>query len=77
MLDIGKLFDEQYYLTLNPDVAQAVTNRVVGSGFEHFTKFGQFEKRDHSAFFNTDFYLSQYADVAAEVASDNGDITRN
>lgn len=67
MLDINTLFDEQYYLTANPDVAQAMNQGLLPSGLEHFNKFGQFEKRNPSAFFDTLDYLQRYPDVATAV----------
>jgi hypothetical protein len=38
-------FDEQAYLTSNPDVAEAVMNGVVPSGLAHFSEFGLEERR--------------------------------
>jgi len=58
-------FDEQFYLSQNPDVAAAVSRGIFTSGAQHFEQFGRFEARDPSAFFDTSFYLSQYPDVAA------------
>lgn len=52
------LFDAQFYLVNNPDVASA---RM--SPDWHFLKFGGAEGRDPSPGFNTSFYLRQYHDV--------------
>jgi len=63
------LFDNNYYLSHNPDVAAAIGNGSIASGLDHFTQFGQFEGRDPSVFFNTKFYLSQNPDVATAVTN--------
>jgi Bacterial lectin len=66
---VNLLFDNEYYLANNPDVATAVTNGQISSGFQHFQQFGQFEGRDPSIIFNNSLYLSQNLDVAAAVAN--------
>lgn len=38
-------FDEEAYLLANPDVAQAVKEKKVQSGFNHYVYFGKREKR--------------------------------
>ena len=68
MLDVSDLFDNSYYLANNPDVANAVAAGVFSSGLQHFELFGQFERRDPSAFFNASFYQAQYPDVADAVS---------
>ena len=45
MLDPKTLFQESYYLAKNSEVAAAVANGNFQNGFEHFSKFGQFEGR--------------------------------
>jgi hypothetical protein len=55
-----KLFDEDYYLRSNPDVASAGVNP-----FLHFLLTGGFEGRNPHPLFDTGFYLHQYPDVAA------------
>jgi len=59
------VFDEQFYLTQNPDVAAAVSAGGFASGQAHFNAFGRFEGRDPNAYFDTSFYLGLYPDVAA------------
>jgi hypothetical protein len=59
------VFDEQFYLTQNPDVAAAVSAGGFASGQAHFNAFGRFEGRDPNAYFDTSFYLGTYPDVAA------------
>lgn len=64
------LFNEQYYLANNPDVAAAVNSGAISSGAEHFTSFGLAEGRTRiSAFYNEQTYLTANPDVAAAVAS--------
>ena len=69
MLTIEQLFDEEFYLTQNPGVREAVEAGILSSGFEHFINFGQFEGRGPSPLFETDFYLQTNTDVAALVQS--------
>ncbi|MCU0516754.1 MAG: S8 family serine peptidase [Oscillatoria sp. Prado101] len=66
MLEIGDLFNNDYYLAQNPDVAQAVAAGAT-TGLNHFTQFGQFERRTPSALFDTTFYLRSNQDVANAV----------
>ncbi len=57
-------FDEQGYLRQNPDVAELVGQRKFRSGYEHYTRYGQYENRP-GAFrtFNEQRYLRQNPDV--------------
>ena len=66
-LDINGLFDSSYYLLNNPDVAQAVARNLLPSALDHFQQFGQFERRNPSAFFDASYYLNRYSDIAAAV----------
>ncbi len=61
-------FDEALYLSRNTDVAAAVRNGQLESGWQHFQLYGQKEGRSPNALFDVDYYLSQYKDVAAAVA---------
>jgi ELWxxDGT repeat protein len=61
----GNLFDEAWYLAQNPDIANAVKNGILASGFAHFQASGETEGRAPSAFFNPRYYLSTNPDVAA------------
>ncbi|MBW4492438.1 MAG: S8 family serine peptidase [Oscillatoria princeps RMCB-10] len=63
MLEIGDLFNNGYYLGQNPDVAQAVAAGAT-TALNHFTQFGQFERRNPSGLFDTTFYLRSNPDVA-------------
>jgi len=64
------VFDEVYYLSQNPEVANLVATGAVGSGLEHFTRFGVGEERDFRVLlFNENSYLTQNPEVASLVAS--------
>lgn len=68
-LDNNELFDVEFYLGANPDVAKAVAEGPFKSAIQHFTAYGRFERRDPSLLFDTDFYLDTNSDVEAELAS--------
>ena len=67
MLTNSDLFNETFYRNNNQDVAVAIANGFFRNGLEHFLQFGQFEKRNPSAFFDTAYYLQQNLDVANAV----------
>ena len=52
MLTIETLFDENFYLALNPDVVDEIAAGNFSSGLEHFLNVGQFENRDPNALFD-------------------------
>jgi len=52
------LFDETWYLTNNPDVAQAKAEPLI-----HYLCYGGFEGRDPGPNFNSSWYLAKYEDV--------------
>lgn len=58
-------FDENFYLTAYPDVADAVRRGKVSSACSHYQKFGRYEGRFPS--FNEASYLAKNPDVAAAV----------
>jgi GT2 family glycosyltransferase/glycosyltransferase involved in cell wall biosynthesis len=69
-------FDEAGYLSLYPDVAEAVQAGLFSSGYEHWSQFGEAEGRlcrlNRSrawipADFDEDGYLARYPDVQAAV----------
>ncbi|MCT7977323.1 SGNH/GDSL hydrolase family protein [Laspinema olomoucense] len=68
MLSEMTLFDEGFYLAKNSDVAVAVASGIFSSAAQHFFTFGEQEKRDPSAFFQTEYYLSENPDVAAAIS---------
>jgi GT2 family glycosyltransferase len=54
------LFDPNWYLAQNPDVAAAGVDPLV-----HYLQSGAAEGRDPNPFFDTDWYAAEYPDVAA------------
>lgn len=68
-LTLEQLFDEEWYLADNPNVAEAVANGTLSSGLFHFSRFGQFEGRDPNPIFDTAFYLDANPGVAEAVAA--------
>jgi hypothetical protein len=73
MLDASELFSERFYLSVNVDVATAVTDGRFESGFDHFLEHGQFEGRKPSAFFDEAFYRAMNPDVNAAISPDKFD----
>jgi uncharacterized repeat protein (TIGR03803 family) len=63
----NSLFDEHYYLEMNPDVAAAVAAGTIGSGYDHYIEYGQFEGRSPSPYWDEAWYLQENPDVAAAV----------
>lgn len=61
------LFDEQWYLARNPDVAEAIAQGLLSSALEHFELFGKHEGRPASPLFNPEDYLQANPDVAEAV----------
>jgi hypothetical protein len=55
------VFDSQYYLERNPDVAAAGVDPL-----EHFLRYGWREGRDPHPLFQVQYYLASNPDVAAE-----------
>lgn len=63
-------FDEQWYLSQNPDVAQALREGRISSAHEHFISAGYFENRLGAlAEFDENWYIGKYEDVAKAVKS--------
>jgi CDP-glycerol glycerophosphotransferase len=56
----SSMFDRDYYLNKNPDVAASGMDPI-----EHYVQYGAAEGRDPSAWFSTTFYLTSNADVKA------------
>lgn len=68
-VDVAKtLFDADYYLAQNPDVALAIQTGTLPSAIAHFTAFGFAEGRVPSELF-AETYLTQNPDVASAVAT--------
>ena len=59
-LDAALLFDENFYIAANPDVAAAGIDPL-----GHYATFGWPEGRDPNPFFDTGGYLFAYPDVDA------------
>lgn len=61
-------FDEEAYLSANPDVREAVYRGEIESGRLHYIGFGYFEgRRGGSVEVDEDWYLRKYPDVASAV----------
>lgn len=60
------LFDANWYLTHNPDVAAAVSAGLI-TARDHFEMYGILENRSPNALFDPEFYLAHNPDVAAAV----------
>ena len=68
MLDLGSIFDENFYLQQYTDVANAVSQGGFATGFDHFLLNGQFEGRQPSGLYSESYYLQQNPDVANAVS---------
>lgn len=59
------LFDSEYYLAQNPDVASALAGGSFnGDPLLHYVEAGAVEGRDPNAFFDSDYYLTENPGVA-------------
>ncbi len=58
LIRASALFDETWYLSNNPDVAEAKIDPI-----RHYLHYGGFEGRDPSLDFSSAFYLDTYADA--------------
>lgn len=67
MLTLEDLFNEDFYLAQNIDVATAVEAGEFSSGLEHFIEFGQFESRQPNPLFDPSYYRSGNTGVAAAI----------
>jgi hypothetical protein len=59
LVSASGLFDREWYLRQNPDVAKARVNPL-----RHYLRRGAFEGRDPNPWFDSNWYLQQYQDVA-------------
>lgn len=56
--------DRDWYITAYPDVAEAVSKKLVTDACDHFRRFGYFEHRmPYEILVQEDWYLEQYPDV--------------
>lgn len=62
------LFDSQFYLKHNPDVAAAVQQGWI-TAVEHFQQYGMAEGRSPFSLFNAEYYLAMNPDVAQAVST--------
>ena len=69
-ISLDSLFDETYYLSQNPDVAEAVFFGDFDSGWDHFVTVGVSEGRSPSVLYNEQFYLANNPDIASAVSTD-------
>lgn len=65
-------FNESFYLARNPDIAIAVNQGLIGTGWQHYLYYGRDEGRSTDApdgyeFFNEIYYLANNPDVAQAV----------
>lgn len=67
MLTANELFNETYYLDNHLDLSVALSNGVISSGLAHFNGIGKLENRSPSSFFDSEYYLQTYSDVALAV----------
>jgi hypothetical protein len=68
----GIEFDEKWYLSRYPDVAEAVKAGAMKSGRYHFIEVGYFEGRRPREFeVDEKWYLASYPDVAENIAKRN------
>ncbi|MEA2737207.1 MAG: hypothetical protein QOH05_514 [Acetobacteraceae bacterium] len=58
-------FDERQYRTCNPDVAEAIKQKMCVSGRDHFIRTGYFEGRSGGTPVQETWYLARNPDVAA------------
>ncbi len=56
-------FNETYYIQQNPDVLQAISQRQVASGLDHFQRFGARELRNPNAIFDSKYYAENNIDA--------------
>jgi len=64
----GIRFDEVWYLSKYPDVRDAVKRGTIGSGHEHYLRFGYYEGRmPVTIVVNEKWYLDSYPDVAEAI----------
>jgi hypothetical protein len=60
--DVEGIFDPEYYLAQNPDVAEAIKGTGI-TALDHFLDFGQFEQRSIGLGFDTNLYLEANLDI--------------
>jgi hypothetical protein len=62
------LFDEDWYISRYPDIADALAAGVIGSAHEHYTQSGYYEHRmPYEIVVDERWYLESYGDVKEAV----------
>ncbi len=60
--------DADWYINFYPDIAQAITDKIVKSAAEHYVSFGFYEHRlPYAIDVDEPWYLTQYQDVGDAV----------
>ena len=61
-------FDAEWYVSSNPDIAQAISDGVVDSAEDHYVTFGYYEHRmPYEIEVDQPWYIIQYPDVAEAI----------
>lgn len=66
-------FDERTYLSLNPDVRDAVNAGTYRSGWEHYQKFGASEGRPTGAAMQTSHFVRDYTSLVQTLIEEHAD----
>ncbi|HAX77374.1 MAG TPA: hypothetical protein DCY88_16450 [Cyanobacteria bacterium UBA11372] len=74
-LNLDKIYDEEFYIKGNPDVAKAVKEGKYKNGREHYELFGKYENRNPSICFDANQYLNENKDVWEGVQKSGGKFT--
>ena len=69
-LDYSLVYDEEYYLAENPDVAQAFEGQGSDAVFSHFLQYGMAEGRVSNSEFNVHYYKQANPDLAEAFGDD-------
>lgn len=67
MLNLVDIFDENFYLEINPNLDDALEQGIIQNSLDHYLQFGQVEGRNASLFFDPQFYLETNPGVAEAV----------
>ena len=69
-LDYSLVYDEEYYLSYNYDLAQVFAGKDSNAVFEHFLDYGMAEGRLASANFDVNYYREVNPDLVEQFADD-------
>src|SRR5690349_19130683 len=70
-------FDEEFYLAIYPDVAEAVANGVWPRGYDHYIAHGRSEGRRRRPDFDPQWYARAYPLARAEAGTDAAALGRH